>query len=228
MFIHILDDDLLLNIICLSQPVLLDDDEADPTQILQGGKWDPRRRYKLAHVCRRWRYLVLSLTSHIWPCLVCTYDMPVAGMLVHSPPLPIILDYGDEDQGVTAKDMEGILLALRRRRRVCHIRLRMAASTLRELVVAMDGEFPMLKYLYIKSLTNDDHDLILPKTFKAPRLRGFSLKNIIYSQDLFCPQTPSLLTPQIQSTEGLGQCARCGGSQLWRYALLAHILSAFE
>jgi hypothetical protein len=218
MFIHVLDDDSLLKIFYLCQPVLLDKDEADSTQILQGGKWGPRWWYRLAQVCRRWRYLVLSLASRLGPCLVCTYDAPVGDILTHSPPLPIVLDYGDEDRELTAQDEIGILLALQCRRRVRRIRLRTTTSNLRKLVVAINGEFPMLDYLYIKPLTNDDNDLVLPETFKAPHIRYFSLRNITYSPDMFrLPPT----TPRIQSVEGNGQCLRCCPSQLWRYAPLS-------
>jgi len=182
---------------------------------LQGGKWGPRWWYKLAHVCRRWRYLVLSSASRLGPCLVCTYNTPVADILAHSPPLPIVMDYGDEDCNVTSQDEEGILLALRCRRRVRRIRLRMPASNLRKLIVAIDGEFPMLEYLYIEVLTNDDKDLVLPETFKAPHLRSFSLRNITYSPCMFRLLPPTL---RVQSTEGPGQCSRCCGSQFWRYA----------
>jgi hypothetical protein len=68
-------------------------------------------------------------------------------MLAHVPPLPIVVDYCYENRKVTAQDVEGILLALRRRRRVRRIRLQMPTSDLKKVVVAMVGEFPMLEYL---------------------------------------------------------------------------------
>ncbi|KAH9981788.1 hypothetical protein BJV74DRAFT_989281 [Russula compacta] len=59
--IHTLDDDSLLEIFYLYRPVLLDEDEVDDIRILQGGEWDRERWwYKIAHVCRRWRYLILG------------------------------------------------------------------------------------------------------------------------------------------------------------------------
>ena len=172
----------------------------------------------LAHVCRRWWYLVLPLAHQLDPCLVCTYDTPVAGMLAHVPPLPIVVDYGHENRKVTTRDMEGIFLALRRRRRVRRIRLQMPTSDLRKVVVAMAGEFPVLEYLYIKPLSTDDNGLILPGTFKAPRLRHFSLSDIAYSPDMFHPSSP---TARIQSIEDVGEPESCDGSQHWRYAALS-------
>ncbi len=58
-------------------------------------------------------------------------------MLAHSPPLPLIIDYRNEGREVTAQDEEGILLALRRRRRVRRIRLCIPSLSLRRLVAAI-------------------------------------------------------------------------------------------
>jgi len=64
-------------------------------------------------------------------------------MLANSPPLPLVVDYSDEDREVTIQDENGILLAFHRRRRVCHIRLCMPSSSLRKLLVATSGELPL-------------------------------------------------------------------------------------
>jgi len=94
--------------------------------------------------------------------------MPIADMLAHLPPLPLILDYGDGDRDVTLEDEEGILLALRHRHRVRHIRFSMPASGLRRLVAVLDGEFIMLEKLYIKPLADGDNGLSLHDTLKVP------------------------------------------------------------
>ncbi len=125
-------------------------------------------------------------------------------------PFPIIIDYGDEDREVTEQDEEGILLALRRRRRLRHIRLWMPASNLQKLVVVMNGEFPMLEYLHINPLTSDDIGLSLPATFKGPLLHHFSLRNVTSSYSLSKPHPP-LSAPRVQSTERIGLCSGCSG-----------------
>ena len=179
------------------------------------GDWDHGRWwYKIAHVCRRWRYLVLASASHLGLYLVCTYGTPVADMLAHSPPFPLIIDFGDEDHEVTDQDEDGILLAFRRRRRVRRIRLRMPASNLRRLVVAMDGEFPILEYLYIKPLANVDKDLGLPGTFKAQDLRHSSLGGLTTPPGVF--HSPRR-TPPVRYTEKISQVFICRDSQHWRY-----------
>jgi hypothetical protein len=108
-------------------------------------------------------------------------------MLAHSPPLPLIIDYiydhlrgkysmfSPED--VTAEDEEGVTLALQHRNRVRRIRLWMPDMIL-ERLVAIDGEFPVLEYLYIQ--LRGDHQIMSSlvftlETFQAPRLRHLIL-----------------------------------------------------
>ena len=176
--IHILDDDSLFNVFYHCRPVLLDDDKADDdTRVLLGGEWGRERWwYMLTHVCRRWRELILSSASHLGLCLVCTYGTPVAKMLEHSPPLPLIVDCVDQDREMTPQDEEGILLALQKRSRVYRIRLRVPAAKVRKLVVAMDGEFPILEHIHIGPPTEYHTGLTFPQTFQAPHLRYFLLK----------------------------------------------------
>ena len=64
------------------------------------------------HVCQRWRNLILGSASYLGLCLTCTSGKPIADMLAHSPPLPLIVDYDGETDNVCAKDEEGIALAL--------------------------------------------------------------------------------------------------------------------
>ena len=179
--IHILDDDSLLNIFHLYRPVLIDEEKDDKIDILVGGDWKRERWwYKLVQVCRRWRYLILGSASHLDLCLLCTYGTPVADMLAHSPPLPLIIDHTDESLDITTEDEEDILLTLQHRDRVRRIRLHMPVTNLRKLLVAIDEEFPMLEYLFLWNPTDDNTSLILPKTFQAPRLQSLILEDIVY------------------------------------------------
>ena len=199
--------DLLLKIFHHCRPSLLGKDgtqsDHDDAHVLEGRKWDSERWwYNLAKVCRKWRYLVLASAPDLGLSLVFSYGTPIADILAYSPSLPLIVDYEDEDREVTPEDEEGILLALRHHRRVCRIRLCMPASSLRRLLAAMDGEFPMLEYLYIKPLNDDDNDLSFPEAFKAPHLHHFGLRNIAYSPGMFCPPSPN---PSVQSAEKIGE-----------------------
>jgi hypothetical protein len=105
--IDILDDDSLLNMLYLYRPAIFDGDEDDLDHISGGRGWDRELWwYKLAHVCQRWRNVILGPASYLGLCLVCTYGTPVADMLAHS-----VIDYSDADCDITAEE-EGIILAL--------------------------------------------------------------------------------------------------------------------
>ena len=179
--IHILDDDSLLNIFSFYRPSLLDEDVIDDSLILQGGKWDREHWwYKLAHVCRRWRYLILGSPSHLGVGLLCTHGTPVADILAQSPPLPLIIDHLHPDYNVSAGEVKGIMLALQHHHRVRRIRLLMRAPWLQMLIMAMGEEFPILEFLYISSPANRNTSLTLPETFQAPRLRQLILADLAF------------------------------------------------
>ncbi|KAI9509549.1 hypothetical protein F5148DRAFT_740380 [Russula earlei] len=123
--IHLLDDDVLLIIFDIYQ----EDISTAYNDILLEPNWDSARWwYKLAQVCRRWRYLILSSPVRLGLHLVCTYGTPVAEMLAHSPPLPLILNLLDKVCEPNAEDEQAILLALQHRDRVRRIGLRMSAT----------------------------------------------------------------------------------------------------
>ena len=113
----------------------------------------------------------------------------MANILAHFPPLPLILDYLDEEGKMTPEDEEGILLALQHRDRVRRIRFRMPAANLRNLIAAMDGEFPILEFLYIGSPAKHGTTLIIPRTLQAPHLLHIGLENFT-----FPIQSPLLMT----------------------------------
>ena len=181
--IHTLDDDSLLNILDLYQPTLLDNDEYqdDDRRILQGGEWDRERWWcNLTHVCRRWRYLIRGSASCLGLGLICTYGTPVADMLAHSPPLPLIIDYIDLDREITAEDEQGLTVALQHRDRVRRIRLWMSVLALRKFIRIIDNEFPKLEYLYIRPAINDNVGLMPFKKIKAPNLHHLVLFNFAF------------------------------------------------
>ena len=174
--IHILDDDSLLNIFYLNRPIFLGEDERDFDR-LQGGRelWvQGRWWYQLAHVCQRWRNIILGSASYLHLSLVCTNGTPVASMLAHSPSLPLTVDYRGED-GIAAEDEEGILLALEQRHRVRHLRLVFPIQNLQRFVMAIDDGFPILEYLIVDPLTKDSTVLVLPETLQTPHLRHLML-----------------------------------------------------
>jgi hypothetical protein len=173
--IHILDDDSLLHVFYLYRPFLLGEDGDDHDRLF-GGEWSwvrGRWWYVLAHVCQRWRIVILGTASYLGLSLVCAYGTPVADMLAHSPPLPLVVDYSEENKDIT-EDEDGAVLALKQRDRVHRVRLGMPVMSLRKLISVMDEEYPNLEYLIIGP-PNEDRSSILPETLQAPNLRHLTL-----------------------------------------------------
>ena len=183
--IHILDDDCILHIFHLYRPFILGEDEDklgsedNGARPLWGGNegWVRGRWwYRLAHVCRRWRNIILGSASYLDLSLVCTYDTPIADMLTHSPHLPLVVDYFHKTRDITADDEEGIIFVLKQRERVLRFRLHAPVTSLQKLIAAMGDEFPILEFLVIERSNEDDSTiLIFPETLQAPHLRSLSL-----------------------------------------------------
>jgi hypothetical protein len=168
--IHILKDDVLLNIFHLyrlAEPVEYEDENG-----LSTFKWDRQRWwYKLAHVCQQWRNIILESPSWLDLHLYCTNGVPVSDMLAHSPPLPLTIDYHAVGGEMTVEDESGILLALLHRDRVRHIYFSIFENVGKFFTV-MDDQFPILELVHIHSRTKD---VALPVTFQAPNLRHLNL-----------------------------------------------------
>ena len=194
--IHLLGDDSLLIIFSFCRPVILDKDEAEIAQLLDRGEWSRERWWhRLTQVCHRWRYLIFDSAFHLQVSLVCARGTPVADMLAHSPPVPLIIDHIDDEYFLSAEDEEGIILALQHRDRVRRIRIRKSVSIVQKLVIALEGEFPILEHLLIEHQRFHrpviDHitNLSFPETFRAPHLRHLVLENFATPID-----SPSLTT----------------------------------
>jgi hypothetical protein len=180
--IHILDDDSLLHVFYLYRPFLLGED-GDELARFEGGtdEWVRGRWwYKLAHVCQRWRYLLLGSASYLGIPLVCSYGTPVADMIAHSPPLPLFIDYSEKKRDITAEDEEQMIFAFKQRDRVSRVRLLIKTNQER-LIAAMEDEYPMLEYLIVKT-PNEDNSTILtfPETLQAPHLRHLMVSGLAF------------------------------------------------
>ena len=97
-------------------------------------------------------------------------------MLDYSPFFPLVIDYFEEYDGITAEDEEGTILALRQRDRVRRIRLDMSVADLWKFIRVIDEEYSMLEYLIIWTRVNDSSKvLMLPGALQAPHLRHLAL-----------------------------------------------------
>ena len=174
--IHTLNDHVLLNVFYLYRLDVLD--EYDEDSGLNGDWRDHRWWYNLAQVCRWWRYLILASPSQLDLHLLCTYAVPIANMLAHSPPLPLTILYHEGGRETTEEDDEGILLTLRHSDRLHYIYLNLSSLKLQKIITIMDEEFPILERMYIWSRTEGDRSLVLPRAFQAPHLRHLALSSI--------------------------------------------------
>ena len=145
------------------------------THIQSGRRWDEGHWwFKLTHVCKRWQNLILGSPSYLGLCLVCTNGTPVADMLIHSSPLPLVISYVCLDGDLSEADEEDIILALEQREYVRYIRLAIPVLYLHKLVKVIKGEYPTLEYLILTHPTEDNTALVHP-TLQAPRLRHLVL-----------------------------------------------------
>jgi hypothetical protein len=95
-------------------------------------------------------------------------------MLAHSPPLPLVIDYQGTD--ITGEDEEAIILALEQRDRVRRIRFNLPVLELQKLIMAIDGEYPILQYLiFVEPPKDKSTVLILPETLQTPHLRHLAI-----------------------------------------------------
>ena len=119
---------------------------------------------------------MLGSASYLGLCLVCTHDIPVVDMLARSPPLPLVIDYNNYD--ITAEDEEAIILALAQQDRVRRIRLGIHVPRLQKLIMAIDGEYPILEHLILRVPDEEKRPgpvSNLPETLQTPRLRHLDI-----------------------------------------------------
>ena len=85
------------------------------------------------------------------------------------------------DRDMSAEDEEGIFLALQQRDRVRRIRFRnIPVLKLQNLIMAIDGEYPILEYLILANpIKEKSMVLIFPETLETPHLRHLTINTSI-------------------------------------------------
>ncbi|KAF8490161.1 hypothetical protein F5888DRAFT_1910052 [Russula emetica] len=139
--------------------------------------------YTFAHVCQRWRRVLFATPTRLGITLVCNSRTPVANMLANSPPLPLIIYWGNPGTLDTEDSVKNVLLALDHRDRVRRMTLHVSQSSLRKVFSLMKGPFPMLETLQLCSSSDGTQRtqpsaMTLPSTFEAPDLRHFQLSDL--------------------------------------------------
>ena len=148
------------------------------------------RWHVLAHVCRRWRQIVLESPRRLDLQIFCTNGTPVRENLDIWPPFPISIQYRDTTKTL---DKDSLFAALEHPGRICHIELCQIGQHLSEVATVIQEPLPALEHLTL------DFDFwreggetpTLPIGFLggfAPRLRYMRLNGIHF------PTLPTLLS----------------------------------
>jgi hypothetical protein len=150
--------------------------------------------WKLAHVCPRWRRLVLLSPTRLHVHLLFTPRRSSrVVMLKNLPPFPILVDY--RTSSWTRKEEDLALAALRPRSRVRGIALRRPYMDTAKLFRALSRPFPELESVDISPPVG--HELqILPTNFlqgPVPCLRQLTIQEVV----------PGCLSPLLSFTTGL-------------------------
>ena len=146
-------------------------------QLIHEDNWNLRLTWrKLAHVCRRWRYVIYDFWSHLDMCLLLTNNSLSISTLSHLPPLPLVIDYSDST--IPWDDEDNICLGLRQHGCVRRVALQAPSSRLRMWLEPMNNLFPRLEDLSLLSTNIGEMDLMLPEKLQAPDLRRLTLHGI--------------------------------------------------
>ena len=138
--------------------------------------WNLRLMWcKLAHVCRRWRYLIYDSASLLDMYVLLRNGSPALGSLAHLPPLPLIIDYCNTTTTRVRQDELSILSGLQQRGRVRRIFLQAPSPRLGIFLAAMGGLYPILEDLSLLSTTEEEASVALPSTFCAPNMCHLAL-----------------------------------------------------
>ena len=149
--------------------------------------------HNLAHVCSRWRRIILSSPRRLDLHLLCTYETPVRKNLGCLPLFPLIIDYssgwGADGKSLTPRDEDNIIAALEEPGRVQYVEISVTSSLLKKMDTDTRKSFSRLTHICLSS--KEDNVVALPNQFSkgsAPNLRVAHLDGIQF------PAFPTLLS----------------------------------
>ncbi|KAI0245665.1 hypothetical protein BJV78DRAFT_275392 [Lactifluus subvellereus] len=148
-------------------------------QVVRGKPW---KWQCLAHVCRKWRYVLSISPRRLDLKIIFRSRAPMGSILDSWPGLPIVIRY-DEGRNPRLKAVNNIIVALRHQDRVREIDLDVTNSALGSMVEVIQDPFPALERITIKSNETTGSPPVLPGTFlggSAPRLHTIQLDGISF------------------------------------------------
>jgi hypothetical protein len=166
----------------LSEDILIDIFDFYRLDALQLSRGRPWKWHRLAHVCRKWRYIISISPRRLDLRILCKYGAPIESILGSWPTFPLVIKF-DAIRKSLAKPMpRNILIALRCSDRICNINLSVTSSMAGPIVELIQKPCPVLEKL---RLTVKDamgpSDIPIHGTFlggSAPHLREIELHGI--------------------------------------------------
>jgi hypothetical protein len=125
----------------------------------------PWKWHRLAHVCRKWRYVVMVSPRRLGLQILCKSGAPIESILDSWSTLPLVVRY----KGPKSKSLpKNIMVALRRPDRVCEVDLVLSSSLIGSIVPEIQEPFPALECIRI-TVKNAARP---PELFSGPFLGG--------------------------------------------------------
>jgi hypothetical protein len=155
---------------------------------LTSGPW---KWYRLAQVCRRWRFVVFAYPRLLDLRIVSTNNNPIREIPDFWPAaLPVIMRY----RSLSAEDEDNISDILKNPARICEMDIDITCSLLEKCAPLFEQSFPALEYLRLESretVPGGRQALVFPDNFLGSstlRLR------VVRLQDTVFPTLPRLLS----------------------------------
>jgi len=149
--------------------------------------------HRLAHVCRRWRYLIFASPRHLGLRLAITNtpsSKPCMLVLGHWPALPISIWHERE---LFPKHEDEVAAALEHPDRIYEIKLIMSDSMLAKSATWVEASFPALESLHLSSPRFDL--MVLPDAFLGASTPSATPRRLLHIElnNIYFPTLPQLL-----------------------------------
>ena len=147
---------------------------------LKKSRGRPWKWHRLAHVCRRWRYVVMVSPRRLGLQILCKSGAPIESILDSWPTLPLVVRY----KGPKSKSLpKNIIAALRRPDRVCELELVLSSSLIGSIVPVIQEPYPSLECIRITVKNAAKPPGLFNGPFlggSAPRLKEIKLDGVAF------------------------------------------------
>ncbi|KAH9159555.1 hypothetical protein EDB89DRAFT_2083527 [Lactarius sanguifluus] len=149
------------------------------------GECAPEWWHGLAHVCRKWRQIILLSPRRLDLQLLCTCRKPVRKNLGCWPAIPIAIDEHSFDPA----GQDNLFAALEKTDRVLSVSLKLTKSELEKVTLAMQRPFPALTRLRLELIPSDSTAPVILPGFLGARI------HLVFAGNQFKWHILSCVTP---------------------------------